>query len=98
MKRNNAAEEEGDRSGSKRSRLEDDEFIVDEDEVALVKRVVGISAFDSSKGKNHTASGAYGVMKVPKRRLREALKQLKDERKKVRGKRKASSSKSRTKI
>jgi hypothetical protein len=63
------------------------DYEVDVNELDLIKSVVGISSFDSSKGRDHTSSGAYGIMKVSKRKVRDATKKFKDEkrnRKKIR--------------
>ncbi len=76
-------------SESKRPRFagDDEEYAVDHEELHRLERVVGISSFSSTKGKDHTASGAYGVMKVAKRKVREALRARKEERKKKKIKR-----------
>jgi hypothetical protein len=66
---------------SKRTKTENIEYEIDEEEVKLIKTVMGIEAFDSSKGKDHSSSDHYGVMKVPKRQVKAAFKKLKEQRK-----------------
>ena len=65
----------------KRTKTEDVEYDVDEEELKLIKSVMGIEAFDSTKGKDHSASDHYGVMKVAKRQVKAAFKKLKEQRK-----------------
>ena len=71
-------------SAKKARTEEEDEFEVDTEELKRIEMTMGIAGFDSSKGKNHSKSSVHGVMKVSRRRVREASKQLKEERKKKR--------------
>jgi hypothetical protein len=72
-------------SSAKKARTEDEEeFEIDTEELKRIETAMGIAGFDSSKGKNHSKSSVHGVMKVSRRRVREASKQLKNERKKKR--------------
>lgn len=63
------------------------EYEVDEEELQHIQQVVGIKGFDSTKGKDHTASAAHAVMKVSKRKVRETVKKFKQERKQRKAKR-----------
>jgi hypothetical protein len=53
------------------------EYVVDTDETDKVLRVMGISSFSSSKGKDHSASDCYGFMKMQTRKTRQMVKTAK---------------------
>ena len=56
------------------------EYEIDETELRKIEQTIGISAFNSTKGKDHSASAAYGVMKVSKRKVRQLKQDQKVER------------------
>ena len=51
-----------------------DEYSIDNEEIDLIYRVMGISEFSSSKGKDHSASDCSYIKKVPKRKTRQFIK------------------------
>ncbi len=55
----------------KRSKVEQrelDEYAADETEMERIKAVMGISGFQSSKNKNHSASDCFAAVKLVKRK------------------------------
>jgi hypothetical protein len=51
-----------------------DEYDIDEREIDLMHRVIGFSAFSSSKGKDHSATDCSYVKKISKRKSRQYVK------------------------
>jgi len=52
----------------------EDDYFIDEEESEKILRMMGIKSFSTSKGKDHSASDCYGVMKVQKRKTRQMVR------------------------
>jgi len=50
------------------------EFSIDQEELDLMKRVMGISNFSTTKNKDHSKSDCYGVMKAQTRKTKQMVK------------------------
>ena len=50
------------------------EFSIDQEELDLMKKVMGISNFSTTKNKDHSKSDCYGVMKAQTRKTKQMVK------------------------
>jgi len=50
------------------------EFSIDQEELDLMKNVMGISNFSTTKNKDHSKSDCYGVMKAQTRKTKQMVK------------------------
>jgi hypothetical protein len=53
---------------------EEDEFTIDEHELDIMKQVMGIVNFSTTKNKNHSKSDCFGVIKAQTRKTKQMVK------------------------